>query len=160
MMRRVSHVESSFKRVSHPRVSSGPIVVLVADHPATGFAALRGLHMSGYEVRPVRLGLSATRDLKKGRALIREPAELIVIDASRHPTLAMLSLEALRATDGAVPVIVIAAGTETRDEAKRLGADVVLGSPLDVSGLRSAAEGLVPVLREFDVDEVRGYSFH
>lgn len=159
-MRRLSSVESSFKRSSHPRVSSGPVVVLVTDDPATGLSALRGLHASGYEVKPVRLGARATRNLQKGTALIREPAELVVIDAARHPSQAMASLEALRATDGAVPVIVIGGDTETRDEAKRLGAEVVLESPLDVSRLRSAAETLVPVLREFDVDEVRGYSFH
>jgi CheY-like chemotaxis protein len=73
----------------------------------------------------------------------------------------MALLEALRAADGTIPVIVIAgAGTEARDEAKRLGAEVVLESPLDVPRLQSAAEALVPVLREFDVDEVRGFSFH
>jgi DNA-binding response OmpR family regulator len=160
-MRRVSSVEPSTKRFSHPRVSSGPVVVLAADDPTTGLSVLRGLHASGYEVKPVRLGLRATGDLKKGRALIREPAELVVIDASRHPSLATGFLEALRATDGIVPVIVIAgAGAEVRDEAKRLGAEVVLESPLDVSRLRSAAEALVPVLPEFDVDEERGYSFH
>ena len=161
MISRGSHVEASAKRSSHPRVSSGPVVVLVADDPAIAFSALRGLNLSGYEVKPVRLGLRSTRDLKKGRALIRESAELVVIDASRHPTLAMASFESLRATDGTVPVIVIAGvGTDTHDEAKRLGAEVVLDSPLDISRLRSAAEALVPVLREFDVDEVRGYQFH
>jgi hypothetical protein len=73
----------------------------------------------------------------------------------------MAFLEALRAADGTVPVIVLASGgPEARDEAKRLGAEVVLDSPLDVSGLRSAAEALVPALPEFDVDEVRGYQFH
>jgi DNA-binding NtrC family response regulator len=159
-MRRVSSVEPS-KRFSHPRTSSGPVVVLVADDPGTGFSALRGLQTSGYEVKPVRLGLRAAGDLRNGRALIREPAELVVIDASQHPSVAMALLEALRAADGAVPVIVIVgAGSEAPDEAKRLGAEVVLESPLDVSRLRSAAEALVPVLREFDVDEVRGYSFH
>jgi len=159
-MRRVSSVEPS-KRFNHPRVSSGPVVVLVADDPATGFHALRGLHTSGYEVKPVRLGLRAAGDVRNGRALIREPAELVVIDASQHPSVAMALLEALRAADGTVPVIVIAGdGAEARDEAKRLGAEVVLEAPLDVSRLRSAAEALVPVLREFDVDEVRGYSFH
>jgi DNA-binding NtrC family response regulator len=159
-MRRVFSVEPS-KRFSRPRVSSGPVVVLVADDPATGFYALRGLRTSGYEVKPVRLGLRAAGDVRKGRALVREPAELVVIDASQHPPVAMALLEALRAADGTIPVIVIAgAGTEARDEAKRLGAEVVLESPLDVPRLQSAAEALVPVLREFDVDEVRGFSFH
>lgn len=160
-MRRVSSVESSTKRYAHPRVSSGPVVLLVADDPATGFSGLRALNMSGYEVKPVRLGLRATGDLQKGRSPIREPAELVVIDASHRHSLAMAFLEALRAVDGAVPVIVLAGGSpETRDEARRLGAEVVLESPLDVAGLRSAAEALVPALPEFDVDEVRGYQFH
>lgn len=160
-MPRASSVESSSRRFGHPRGSSGPVVVLVADDPAAGFSALRGLHSSGYEVKPVRLGSKATGDLQSGRAVIRESAELVVIDASRRPSAAMAFLEALRAADGTVPVIVVAAaGAEARDEAKRLGAEVVLESPLDVSRLRSAAETLVPVLREFDVDEVRGYSFH
>jgi CheY-like chemotaxis protein len=45
--------------------------------------------------------------------------------------------------------------------AARLGAEAVLDWPLDHARLRTAAEALVPVLREFDRDvETRGYSFH
>jgi len=157
-MRRVSPVELPAKRSS---VSSGPVVVLVTDDPAVGFSALRELHGVGYEVKPVRLRLRASDDVRKGRALIRERAELVVIDASQHPSLALALLEALRATDGTVPVIVIAGDDDgARDEAERLGAEAVLEASLDVSRLRAAAEALVPVLRELDVDEVRGYSFH
>jgi len=94
--------------------------------------------------------------------LIRDPVELVVLDASRRPSPAMRLLEALRAADGTIPVIVIAgADPETREEASRLGAEGVLDPPLDVARLRAAAESLVPALPEFDRDvETRGYSFH
>lgn len=161
-MRRASSFELPPKRPHHlPRVSSGPVALLAADDPAAGFAAARGLHASGYEVRPVRLGAKATGDLRRGRALSRQPAELVVIDASRHQPLAMGFLDALRHEDASVPTIVIVGpGADVRDEAARLGADLVLDSPLDIGRLRSAAESLVPVFREFDGDEARGYSFH
>jgi DNA-binding NtrC family response regulator len=88
--------------------------------------------------------------------------ELVVLDASSRPSRATQLLEALRAADSTIPVIVIAGpDSESREEAARLGAEAVLDSPLDLSRLRVAAETLVPALREFDREvETRGYSFH
>src|SRR5262245_15784025 len=162
-MPRSSSIQFPYSRSDYlPRVSAGPAVLLVAHDPHTGVAASHGLRAAGYEVRSVRLGQSGTGDPRMGRGLVRDPVELVVIDASRRPSRAMSLLEALRAADGAIPAIVIAGGdAETREEAARLGAEAILDWPLDHARLRTAAEALVPVLREFDRDvETRGYSFH
>src|SRR5262245_37197305 len=162
-MPRASSIQFPYIRSDHlPRVSAGPAVLLVADDPETGSAASLALRAAGYEVRAVRLGHRGIGDPRTGRGLVRDPVELVVLDASRRPSRAMSLLEALRAADGAIPAIVIASGdAETREEAARLGAEAVLDCPLDHARLRTAAEALVPVLREFDRDvETRGYSFH
>jgi len=162
-MPRSSSIQVPYSRSDYlPRVSAGPAVLLVTDDPETGLAASRGLRAAGYEVRPVRLGHRGTGAPRMGRGLVRDPVELVVLDASRRPSRAMSFLEALRAADGAIPAIVIAGGdAETREEAARLGAEAVLDCPLDLARLRGAAEALVPVLGEFDRDvETRGYSFH
>ena len=144
--------------VRRPRVLFGPTVLLVADDPATGFPAFHALEAAGYDVKFVRLGRRSAS--ASGRDLIRDPVEMVVLDASRRSRDAMALLEKLRLADRTLPVVVIAGGASICDEALDLGADAVVESPLDVSRLRSAAEALVPVLREFDVDESRGYSFH
>lgn len=162
-MPRASSTQFPYTRSDYlPRVSAGPAVLLVADDPETAFAASHGLRAAGYEIRPVRLGHRGTDDPRTGRGLVRDPVELVVLDASRRPSRAMSLLEALRAADGAIPAIVIASGdAETREEAARLGAEAIVDWPLDPARLRAAAEALVPVLREFDRDvETRGYSFH
>ena len=83
------------------------------------------------------------RRLQTGRALIPGTGGS-VIDASRQPSLAMAFLDALWAMAGPPPVMVIAGANDgARDEAKRLGAESVLDSPLHVSRLRSGADTLV-----------------
>ncbi|HVV48773.1 MAG TPA: hypothetical protein VHO06_03865 [Polyangia bacterium] len=134
----------------------------MGDDASATFAASHDLGAAGYEVRTLRLDQTAASDPQIGRKLVRDPLELVVLDASRRPSEAMTLLEALRAADRSLPVVVIAGmAGETREEASRLGAEAVLDSPADVSRLRAAAEDLAPVLREFDREvEVRGYSFH
>lgn len=157
-MPRSSSVEVS-SRVRQPRVCFGPAVLLVADDPVTSFSASHALQAAGYEVKFIRLGRLGSS--APGRDLIRDPVELVVIDASRRSRDALTLLEGLRSADSALPVVVIAgAATGIREEASSLGAEMVIESPLDAARLRAAAEALVPVLREFDVDEARGYSFH
>ena len=162
-MPRVSSVQFAFNRSNHvPRVSSGPAVLLVADNPSTAFTASHGLRASGYEVKSIRFGQTAASDLQIGKRLVRDPVELVVLDASRRPSHALMVLEALRAADANIPAIVVAGpDAETRAEASRLGADAVLDSPLDMSRLRALAESLAPAIREFDREvEARGYTFH
>jgi CheY-like chemotaxis protein len=100
--------------------------------------------------------------LGKGTARTLGPIELVVLDASRQPPLALALLEALRQTDSTIPVIAVAGGDPaTREEISRLGAEAVLDSPLDDRRLLSAAERLAPLLRGFNVDlESHGPSFH
>jgi DNA-binding NtrC family response regulator len=161
-MPRVSSVPISDRFNHLPQVSSGPVVLLVADDPATSFAAQRALRAAGYETKLVRLGLKTADDLRGGRGLRQSSVELVVLDASRQPRAAIASLEALRTADSTLPVILIAdADVSVAEEASRLGAEEVLASPLDVLRLRSAAETLAPLLRDVDVAvEARGYSFH
>ena len=162
-MSRTSSTLFAYNRSNHvPRVSFGPAVLLVADNPSTGSAASHGLRAAGYEVKAVRLGQTAASNPQIAKRFVRDPVELVVLDASRRPSQAVRLLEGLRAADSTIPTIVIA-GTdaETREEVSRLGAEAVLESPLDVSHLRAVAESLAPAIREFDRDvEARGYSFH
>ena len=157
-MPRSSSVEVSSK-VRQPRMSFGPAVLLVADDPVASTSAFHALQAAGYEVKFMRLGRQTGS--ARGKDLIRDPVELVVIDASRRSRDAMTLLEGLRAADSTLPVVVIASrASDIREEASYLGAEAVVELPLDASRLRSAAETLVPVLREFEVDEARGYSFH
>jgi CheY-like chemotaxis protein len=100
--------------------------------------------------------------LAKGTSATLGPVELVVLDASRQPPLALALIEALRQTDSSIPVIAVAGGDPaTREEISRLGAEAVLDSPLDNGRLLSAAERLAPLLRGFTVDlESNGSSFH
>ncbi len=157
-MPRSSSVEVSSK-VRQPRMSFGPAVLLVADDPVTSVPAFHALQAAGYEVKFIRLGRH--NGSAPGKDLIRDPVELVVIDATRRAREAMTLLERLRTADNSLPVVVIAGGgTDIREEASHLGAEAVVDSPLDPSRLGSLAESMVPVLREFDVDETRGYLFH
>jgi CheY-like chemotaxis protein len=100
--------------------------------------------------------------LRKGTGPTLGPIELVVLDASRQPPLALALLEALRQTDSTIPVIAVVGGDPaTREEVFRLGAEAMLDSPLDDRRLLSAAERLAPLLRGFNVDlESDGSSFH
>jgi DNA-binding response OmpR family regulator len=138
--------------------------LLVTDNPSAAFAASHSLRAAGYEVKTIRLEQTPDRtpDPQIGKKLVRDPVELVLLDASHRPSQAVSLLEALRAADSTIPAIVIA-GTdaETREEASRLGAEAVLDSPLDLSRLRAVAESLAPPIRDFDREvEARGYSFH
>ncbi len=150
-----------FQRIPS-RSSFGPIVLLIGDEPTTKSAALSVLQHAGYEVRSVRLEMRTAAHLAKGTRATLGPVELVVLDASRQPPLALALLEALRQTDSTIPVIAVAGGDPaTREEISRLGAEAVLDSPLDDRRLLSAAERLAPLLRGFTVDlESDGPSFH
>jgi CheY-like chemotaxis protein len=150
-----------FQRIPSPS-SFGPIVLLIGDEPTTRSTALRVLQHAGYEVRSVRLEMRTAAHLAKRTGQTLGPIELVVLDASRQPPLALALLEALRQTDSTIPVIAVAGGDPaTREEISRLGAEAVLDSPLDDRRLLSAAERLAPLLRGFNVDlESDSSSFH
>jgi CheY-like chemotaxis protein len=163
-MRRVvseNYLPRRFQRIPSPG-SFGPIVLLIGDEPTARSAALRVLQYAGYEVRSARLEMRTAAHLGKGTGQTLGPIELVVLDASRQPPLALALLEALRQTDSTIPVIAVAGGDPaTREEISRLGAEAVLDSPLDDRHLLSAAERLAPLLRGFNVDlESDGSSFH
>ncbi len=163
-MRRVvsdNHLPRRFQRIPSPG-SFGPIVLLIDDEPTARSAALRVLQHAGYEVRSARLEMRTAAHLAKGTGATLGPVELVVLDASRQPPLALELLEALRQTDSTIPVIAVAGGDPaTREEISRLGAEAVLDSPLDDRRLLSAAEQLAPLLRGFNADlESHVSSFH
>jgi DNA-binding response OmpR family regulator len=156
-----NYLPRRFQRIRSPS-SFGPMVLLIGDEPTTRSAALRVLQHAGYEVRSARLEMRTAAHLGKGTAPTLGPIELVVLDASRQPPLALALLEALRQTDSTIPVIAVVGGEPAnREEISRLGAEAVLDSLLDGRRLLSAAERLVPLLRGFNFDsESDGSSFH
>src|SRR6185369_12319552 len=141
-----------FQRIPSPS-PGGPGVLLIGDDPATRSAALRALLRAGYEVRSAPLEMRTASYLRRGGGPTRGPIELVVLDASRQPQLALTLFEALRQSDGTIPVIaVVGEDPATREEMSRLGAESVLDSPLDDRRLLSATERLAPLLRAFDID--------
>lgn len=159
----ITEVPHRFRRPL--RVSSlTPRVLAAGDDPAMSSIVCRALHDAGYRVTSTRLSARMAEHLRKGHSpgAQDDPFELLVLDASTRPWVALGLLEAVRRTYRALPTIVITdADPQTREEAARLGAEAIIAAPVVAEELQRAAEALAPPIPDLEADFAeRGYPVH
>ena len=125
-----------------------PRILVADDDPEMREMLAEELRASGYEVLLAKDG-AQLREMLHGKGINRiDPEPDLVVSDIRMPGKSGLEvLEALRTSNWAMPVILITAfGTpETHDEAKRLGANVILDKPFDLDDLVAAVRRVVPL---------------
>jgi CheY-like chemotaxis protein len=149
--------ESHKHHSRHPArlTCSRPLVLLASDDTPAMSLAARTLRGAGYEVRPVHLGARAVESLRRSGKprLPGDAIELVLLDATSRPWIALALLDALRSVDSCTPVIVLAdSSPSTREEANRLGVEAVIESPLDAAELLRTVETLAPPIPSFDLE--------
>jgi CheY-like chemotaxis protein len=116
-----------------------PHVLVAADTTiasSTIAAALRG---AGYEVA------ACPYDEVVSHLRTRKSIELLVLDGTATPWVASALLEAVRATEWTLPILLVAGrNPDLRAEAERLGVEAVIDAPLELSELLRAADRIAP----------------
>jgi CheY-like chemotaxis protein len=122
--------------------------VLVAGASSGASADLaRVLRGAGYVVSTTLSGANVLRDLRSQMSI-----ELLVLDGSETPRVAVEVIEAVRTFNFALPIILIAkpeAGLLA--EAERHGVEAILHAPVVAEEIRRAATTIVPIVPEVEL---------
>jgi DNA-binding NtrC family response regulator len=103
---------------------------------------------AGYNVGTTPAGANVPRDIRNRRSI-----ELLVLDGSEMPWIDAEIIDAIRAVDWALPIVVIARpDPELLAEARRQGVEAFLEAPVDAEDIRRAAASIVPVVPEAEFD--------
>jgi len=123
--------------------------VLVAAPTATASASIvQALRDAGYVVSTTLTGTDILRTLRSHNAI-----ELLVLDAAETPWTVPSTIDAVRAINWALPIVLIAGSDPVlRAEAERFGVEAILEAPVTAEEIRRTATKLVPVLPEVELD--------
>jgi DNA-binding response OmpR family regulator len=135
-------------RIQRPPQIDLPRVLVAASTTAASAKIAQALRDAGYVVSTTLMGRDALRDLRSQRAI-----ELLVLDGSDWPSIVGSTIDAVRAVNWALPIILVARPDPAlRAEAERLGVEAVLDAPVAAEEIRRAAKKIVPVLPEVELD--------
>ena|GEM_PF-2827095 len=135
-------------RMQRPAELDLPRVLVAAPSDAASFSIAHALRDAGYVVRTTVTGADTFRGLRNHRAV-----ELFVLDGCERPRSVAATIEAVRAMNWALPIILIAPpDPELHAEANRLGVEAILEAPVAPDEIRRAATRLVPVVPEAELD--------
>jgi CheY-like chemotaxis protein len=125
-----------------------PRVLVAAPTDTASVSIAHALRDAAYAVSTTVTGEDTFRGLRNQQAI-----ELLVLDGSERPRSVGATIEAVRAMNWALPIILIApADPELHAEAKRLGVEAILEAPVAPDEIRRAAARLVPVVPEVELD--------
>jgi hypothetical protein len=121
---------------------------LVAAGTASASSTIaRTLRDAGYVVSTTLECADVLRDLRNQKAI-----ELLVLDGSERPWIVGTTIDAVRAVNWALPIVLISRpDPELRAEAERLGVEAILEAPVASEEIRRAATKVVPVLPEVEL---------
>jgi CheY-like chemotaxis protein len=135
-------------RIRRPRDLDLPRVLVAAPTTTASGVMVQALRDAGYVVSATLTGSNVVRDLRNQAAI-----ELLVLDASERPWILGETLEAVRAVNWVLPIILIARpDKELRAEAERLGVEAILETPVSAQEIRRVATQIVPVVPEVELD--------
>jgi len=134
-------------RITRPPNLDLPRVLVAA--PTTNASAIaQALRDEGYLASTTLTGSDVLHELRNRKAI-----ELLVFDSSETPSIVGPTIEAVRAIDWALPIILIAPPDPAlRAEAERLGVEAILEIPVAADEIRRAATSIVPVVPEVELD--------
>jgi DNA-binding response OmpR family regulator len=134
--------------IRRPPAIDLPRVLVAAATTAASSSIAQALRDAGYAASTARAGTDVLRDLRNQNAI-----ELLVLDGSERPRIVGSIIEAVRAINWALPIVLISRpDPELRSEAERLGVEAILESPVAAEEILRAAAKIVPVIPEVELD--------
>jgi DNA-binding response OmpR family regulator len=128
--------------------------MVAADSERSSRSLQHALRSAGYQVTPVKMGPGIMRDLRRrvDKTLRTSPVELLVLDGSERPWVALALVDVVRSVYPSLPIIFVSRlDPEMRAEARRLDVDLIIDAPPDLGELRRAALELAPLVPEPEV---------
>jgi len=123
-----------------------PRVLVGASTTAASSSVAHALREVGYVVNTALTGADVLRELRNQKAI-----ELLVFDGSDTPWLVAETIDAVRAINWAMPIVLILRHDPVLyAEAERLGVEAILEVPVAADDIRRVATKLVPVVPELE----------
>ncbi len=142
-----THAELT-SRIRRPPTLDLPRVLVAASNSAASRSIAQALRDAGYVVSTVLAGADVLRALRTQRAI-----ELLVLDGSERPRSVGSIIDAVRAINWALPIVLISRpDPELRGEAERLGVEAILESAVAAEEIVRVATKFVPVIPEVELD--------